>query len=153
MLKKCSKCLKILDENEFNWKYKFTKRSYHCKGCSRKYIQTHYKNNIGYYLDKALKRNNMIKQRSFEFLGPYLLNHPCVDCGESNILVLEFDHKERKMKDGEISRIIENGATLNKLIVEVQKCEVRCANCHKIKTAYENKNWKLKFISARSSTG
>lgn len=153
MLKKCSKCLRLLDENEFNWKFKFTRRSYHCKDCSRKYIQNHYKNNLDYYIKKALKRNSMIKSRSYKFLGPYLLNHPCIDCGEKNILVLEFDHKDRKMKDGEISLIIQKGATLDKLIAEVEKCEIRCANCHRIKTAHENNSWKIKFLSTRSSTG
>lgn len=153
MLKKCSKCLKMLDENEFNWKFKYTRRSYHCRECSRKYIQNHYKNNLNYYINKALKRNSMIKERSYKFLGPYLLGHPCVDCGESDILVLEFDHRDRKMKDGDISHIIQRGATLKKLIAEVQKCDIRCANCHRRKTQLENKGWKIKFISARSSTG
>jgi hypothetical protein len=119
MTKKCSKCLRILDESEFNWKYKNIKLQYHCKECSRKYVRNHYKNNLSYYLRKAQKRNLMVRERAYAYLGPYLLSHPCVDCGEKDILVLEFDHRDRKMKEGAIRHIIQNGVTLEKIIKEV----------------------------------
>lgn len=96
-------------------------------------------------MDKARKRNDVIKERSHAYLGPYLLSHPCIDCGEKDILVLEFDHKDRKMKEGEIRHIIQSGATLEKVMEEVQKCEVRCSNCHRRKTEKENNSWKLKY--------
>lgn len=154
MVRKCSKCLRVLDETMFNWKVKNVKRSYHCKECSRKYIQSHYKNNLKYYISKALKRNRFVKERAYSYLGPYLLNHPCVDCGEVDILVLEFDHRDRKVKEGAISHIIQKGATLEKLINEVQKCDIRCSNCHRRKTEKENNSWKLKYFkSTHSSTG
>ena len=145
MSHKCSKCLRILDESEFNWKYRNIKLQYHCKECSRKYIRQHYLNNTRYYLDKASKRNKMVKERAYAFLGPYLLSHPCVDCGETDILVLEFDHRDRKLKEGEIRHIIQNGATLDKVIREVEKCDIRCSNCHRRKTEKENNSWKLKY--------
>lgn len=153
MLKKCSKCLKVLDENEFNWKFKFTKRSYHCKECSRAYVKNHYLNNVDYYTLKARKRDKMIKERSNLYIGNYLQNHPCVDCNESNILVLEFDHRDRKIKKGDIRVLVKNGISLDNLAIEINKCDIRCANCHRIKTAHESNSWKLKFISTRSSTG
>lgn len=145
MSKRCSKCLRILDESEFNWKFRNIKLQYHCKKCSREYVKNHYKNNLKYYLNKAHKRNAMVKERACAYLGPYLLSHPCVDCGETDILVLEFDHKDRNMKEGEIRHIIQNGATLQKVIREVEKCDVRCSNCHRRKTEKENNSWKLKF--------
>jgi hypothetical protein len=145
MSRKCSKCLRIRDDDAFNWKYKYTQLQYHCKECSRKYVKNHYKNNLKYYLDKARKRNLMVKKRAYAYLGPYLLSHPCVDCGERDILVLEFDHGDRSMKEGEIRHIIQNGATLEKVIEEVKKCDIRCSNCHRRKTEKENNSWKLKY--------
>lgn len=96
----------------------------------------------------------MVRKRAHSYLGPYLLNHPCVDCGETDIMVLEFDHRDRKMKDGDISRIIQKGSTLDRLVKEIEKCDIRCANCHRRKTQLENGSWKLEYIkSTHSSTG
>ena len=145
MSKKCSKCGKILDESEFNWKIRNIRRAVHCKNCSRKYIREHYKNNLRYYIEKAKKRNIDVAQRCHEYIGLYLSSHPCVDCGEKDILVLEFDHKNKTEKEIDISKTIRQGFPVKKLIKEISKCEIRCANCHRRKTAHENNNWKLKF--------
>ena len=145
MVKKCPKCNRFLPLSDFNWKVKNIRRQAHCKSCSREYIRLHYLANTQYYLDKARRRNKMVKDRSYEYLGPYLLSHPCIDCGEKDILVLEFDHRDRRMKDSEISHIIQNGATLEKLKKEVEKCDVRCSSCHRRKTELENNSWKLKY--------
>lgn len=145
MSRKCSKCKRSLNETEFNWKIKGIKLSYHCKECSRSYIRSHYRKNLNYYLKKSKKRNLEIRRVAHAFLGPYLLSHPCVDCGEKDILVLEFDHKDRKLKEFEIRRIIQNGGSVEKIKSEIRKCEIRCANCHRRKTEIENRSWKLKF--------
>ena len=60
----------------------------------------------------------------------YLSKHPCVDCGENDIRVLEFDHLGDKTKS--ISDILHGN--MEKLQNEIKKCEVVCANCHKIRT-------------------
>lgn len=136
----------MLDESEFNWKIKGVKLQYHCKECSRKYIRNHYLHNLKYYLEKARKRNKTIKDVGTSYLGPYLLSHPCVDCGEKDILVLEFDHRDRSKKISEIRNIIQRGGTLEKIKIEVAKCDVRCANCHRRKTENETNSWKLKYM-------
>jgi hypothetical protein len=146
MLKKCSKCLRELEESNFNWKIRDIKLQCHCKDCSRKYVRNHYQNNIDYYIAKAKKRSNLIRITAYAYLGPYLLSHPCVDCGETDILVLEFDHRDRKMKEEEISHIIANGGNLDKITREIEKCDVRCSNCHRRKTAKEDNSWKLKYM-------
>jgi hypothetical protein len=55
-----------------------------------------------------------------------------VDCGESDPIVLEFDHV-RGVKRGEISRL-KTMVSLETLAEEIAKCDVRCANCHRRKT-------------------
>lgn len=60
----------------------------------------------------------------------HLETHPCVDCGESDVLVLEFDH--RADKTAGIARIANRGR-FKDLEAEIQKCDVRCANCHRRK--------------------
>jgi len=145
-MKVCTKCKRKLDDSKFNWKKKGITRSSHCKKCSREYIRIHYRRNKPYYLRKAAERNRVVKQSANAFVASYLKTHPCVDCGENNILVLEFDHKDPSSKDGEVSVIITRSGSLKRLKEEISKCDVRCANCHRIKTARENDNWKLKYV-------
>ena len=64
----------------------------------------------------------------------YLQAHPCVDCGERDHVVLEFDHVRGK-KVCTIGRMIASTYSLKSLIREIEKCEVRCANCHRRITA------------------
>ncbi len=137
--------MEILNETEFNWKIKNSKLQSYCKKCSRTYIKDHYSKNRRYYIEKARKRNVILQKTAWDFLGPYLVSHPCIDCGESNILVLEFDHRNRKAKTNTIGRIIQSGASLDTIKSEVAKCDVRCSNCHRKKTEIENNSWKLKY--------
>lgn len=143
--KKCTKCKRELPISSFNWRIKNVKKSSHCKECSRKYVRNHYKNNKKYYLKKAQKRNLIQQQKTQGVIGEYLQNHPCIDCGENNILVLEFDHINRKNKKDAIANIARRRLSLKTLKKEIKKCEVRCANCHRIKTAIESNSWKLKY--------
>jgi hypothetical protein len=145
MVKKCPSCLLTLPEDFFNWKIKNTRLASYCKKCSRKYIRGHYIKNTGYYIEKAKKRNKQQKQMIFEYLGNYLRSHPCMDCNEKDILVLEFDHKNRKTKSDSISSFIKRRMSFENLVKEIEKCEVRCANCHRRKTEKENNSWKLTF--------
>lgn len=67
------------------------------------------------------------KERIYE----YLLVHPCVDCGESDPIVLEFDHV-RGTKKKNVSRMA-CGSTYSwtAIKIEIDKCDIRCANCHR----------------------
>ena len=131
--------------SEFNWKIKNIALAPYCRVCSREYIRDHYKRNRQYYLNKANKRNLKIKISVNGYVWTYLSSHQCIDCGENDPLVLEFDHRDRLVKKGEISRIIRNGGTLEKVISEILKCDIRCANCHRRKTAKESNSWKLAY--------
>ena len=76
--------------------------------------------------DKSIKRNK-------QFVENYLKLHSCVDCGNSDIRVLDFDHiKGEKFYD--VSHLVTKAYKLDKIINEINKCEVRCANCHRIVT-------------------
>lgn len=70
----------------------------------------------------------------------YLKGRSCVDCGNANTTVLEFDHV-RGTKRYVISVMLSGGFSWSRILEEVAKCELRCANCHRMKTAVQL-NWK-----------
>ncbi|WP_460795636.1 hypothetical protein [Microbacterium sp. GXF0217] len=72
------------------------------------------------------------RYRSFVHLIAYLAAHPCADCGESDPVVLDFDHLPGFTKSFEIGRAVGGSTRSWKLIrQEIDKCEVVCANCHR----------------------
>lgn len=131
----CSKCgfSKALTEFPFRNKLKGTHHSY-CLECGRKWVKNHYDKNVQYYVQKANQRRKEVIHVLNEKIYDYLENHPCVDCGESDPVVLEFDHV-RGEKSYEVSTLGWRLASWNSLLREIAKCEVRCANCHRRKTA------------------
>jgi hypothetical protein len=56
----------------------------------------------------------------------------CLDCGVTNPIVLDFDHLHDKKYN--ISRMIHDGFSWAAIKKEIAKCEVVCANCHRIRT-------------------
>jgi len=72
------------------------------------------------------------------FVDEYLKNHPCVDCGNSDVRVLEFDHVTG-IKEGNVSYMVLHCSTI-KLLKEIDKCEIRCCNCHRLVTIARRKN-------------
>jgi hypothetical protein len=104
-----------------------------CRTCHRAYTKEHYKANRSKYIEKAKLRNIEQSKVNASFLIEYLKNHPCVDCGEDDIVVLEFDHQQDKLAT--VSELSREGYSLAKLRAEINKCEVVCANCHRRRTA------------------
>jgi hypothetical protein len=72
------------------------------------------------------------------------MTHPCIDCGESDPIVLEFDHREGEKKLAAVSTLMtQMKASLKTIKAEIVKCDVRCANCHRRKTAKERGWYKI----------
>ncbi len=132
-MKICCRCKKEKKEEEFNYKVKKLQiRQKACKECTRAEVKKHYLNNKAYYLVKAQKRNSLKRKVVKEYIWNYLSSHPCIDCGEKDPVVLEFDHvgaKKFTISSNARNHHIED------VIIEINNCEVRCANCHRRKTS------------------
>ena len=147
--KVCTKCnaAKTLSEFPYRDKLRGTRHSY-CLSCGRLWVKSHYQNNTPYYVKKAAERRksaaNVINAKLFD----YLQGHPCVDCGESDPIVLEFDHVrgEKKYNVTEMGWRILSWKTLLK---EIAKCEVRCANCHRRQTARRRNSYRHRKSQGR----
>lgn len=129
-------------EENFAWRSK-TKGTRHkkCKACQKSYFSQHYEDNKEYYKGKVKSNRSSLKDKNRKFIREYLENNPCVDCGITDIRVLQFDHRKLKTEDSEPRN--NWGAIMTsrpKIIAEIAKCDVRCANCHMIRTA-EQMGW------------
>jgi 5-methylcytosine-specific restriction endonuclease McrA len=101
--------------------------------CKKDSDNSRYKKNKCYFK----KINKLTYYRNRDFLISFLKKNQCIDCGEKDIEVLDFDHvKEKKYSVASMS--YNSIKTIKK---EIEKCVIRCSNCHRRKTAKENK-WK-----------
>jgi hypothetical protein len=90
--------------------------------------------------------NDKYKLQAQIVIMTYLLDHPCVDCGESNPIVLDFDHDNENNKIYDISEMRDGKhGNIEAILEEIKKCSVRCANCHRIRHSLNS--WKIKVIA------
>lgn len=74
----------------------------------------------------------------------YLIDHACVDCGETDPVVLDFDHLRDKVDN--VSSLVVLRRPWLEILAEIAKCEVRCANCHARKTARGIGSYRTKVV-------
>lgn len=110
-----------------------------CRTCKRVCDNAYYRKNE--HRRKAIKQANVAaRNRNAKYICNYLAKHPCVDCGENDVVVLDFDHV-RGIKRKKIAAL--RRVSLRTIKEEIEKCEVRCANCHRRRTAKQF-GWKYK---------
>ena len=141
MQRQCSECKTIKPISSFR-KRKRGKDGYSskCTECQKIYDKQWYQKNPQ-RRKNILVCNKNADKRNREIVRDFLLDHSCVDCGESDIVVLEFDHVRSK-KINSIGYLLTNARSEQSLRSEMEKCEVRCANCHRRKTSRENNSWR-----------
>jgi hypothetical protein len=132
-VKRCSRCGETKPLSEFNRKDSGRLQSF-CRRCNSAYLKEHYRKNRAYYLAKTRKNKRVAKINARTYILKYFETHPCVDCGETDPIVLQFDHV-RGEKATEVSTLLGPGFSVEKVEAEIAKCEVRCANCHVRRTA------------------
>lgn len=109
-----------------------------CRACSREWYEGHREQHKA----NVRRRNNRVRGEHMARLGAYLLEHPCVDCGEADVRVLEFDHDDPASKLNEVTRLANLSLPWWRVEAEIAKCSVRCANCHRRKTMEEGGFWR-----------
>lgn len=131
-MRTCSKCGKRYRDYE--------QRNSFCRPCKRFYDREYHKTRTSYekgrkqFLQEKRKRNIRLSVRR------YKASKGCAECSETDPIVLELDHRDRNDKTDHISQMITRGMALVRIMVEVKKCDVVCANCHRRRTA-KQLNW------------
>lgn len=118
----------------------FNKNSHHsdglaseCRECKKLYQKAYYTKNSKYEIEQVKQRKAFIRRK----LDEYKSNLKCT-CGENHIACLQFHH-ENDDKEINIGEAPGRGWSWERILLEIQKCIVMCANCH-FKLHYIKKN-------------
>lgn len=96
-----------------------------CKECRSKWFKEHYQKNKDYYL----KRNKEAIRKTREWFIDYKSTLSCSVCGENHPACLDFHHTDPKQKEDTVGNLIRHSKS--KLLKEIDKCIILCANCHR----------------------
>ena len=103
------------------------------------YHKRYYLDNAEKYKKKAKRWNKSQRKWAREFISRVKSFSQCIDCGQSDIRVLDFDHVHGK-KVANVSDMVNGSYSIGAIKKEIRKCEVRCSNCHRIKTIERRDN-------------
>lgn len=139
-MKVCSRCKEKKPLDQF-YRKKGRDATAYCKPCQHEYLREYYRRTITTKRARRYELAEKYTTRNRRLVLAYLAGHPCVDCGEADVMVLEFDHV-RGVKENDIARMIGDCFSTNRIEAEIAKCVVRCANCHRRKTMFERNTYR-----------
>lgn len=137
----CNKCDGEFLIGDFPIKNKKSGSRYSwCHECHKAYRREYYQKNKAKIVEQDNLTSSERKRRNRQYVWDYYKANPCIDCGNGNPIVLQFDHKDDVEKVLNISQMTSGKWSIENIIKEIAKCDVRCANCHHIRTA-EQQDW------------
>ena len=132
----CARCGRTKPSEEFSMRCRETgERQAWCRACMTDYKHDWYLRNRDHQIAQVRMNHDRTTRENQDRAWEYLGQHPCVDCGEPDPVVLQFDHLRDKRKN--VSTMLRSGFNWAAIQAEIDKCAVRCANCHRRKTARE----------------
>ncbi len=114
--------------------------AYRSKAQQRRYASRHYRENSAQYKLRAKAHDRRKAKVLRRYIADYLSSHPCIGCGEADPIVLEFDHRNAAEKKFNIANAPKLGVAIDKVIAEIAKCDIRCANCHRRRTFQQRRD-------------
>ena len=144
--KRCSSCRSLLDLDAFAVRRASADgRQSRCRQCWRAWYVAHRAEHVA----RVGERNERARAAHRERLTAYLLEHPCVDCNEADLRVLDLDHENPEQKLSGVARLLGMHVPWERIEAEIEKCSVRCANCHRRRTAEQLGYWRHEAETAR----
>ena len=131
-MKLCVSCNLIKEFNNFKLNKK-TKDGYSswCKKCHHIYMKNRYYLN----LELSRKYNNEKRAKRIKWLQELKSNIPCKDCGKIyEPYCMDYDHLPDFKKHKSVSRMVLENAPKEKILEEINKCELVCVLCHNKRT-------------------
>lgn len=106
----------------------------HCRKCKKISQDKWYAENKDKHIKNVSIRRKQIVLESYTQSYLYLKEHPCIECGETDLYLLQYDHNQG-LKNQNISDLIANGIKWETILKEIELCQVLCIRCHRKKTA------------------
>jgi hypothetical protein len=134
-MKRCPACGRDKPRSAFgsNGARKDGLQSY-CWDCRRAYLRRHYRDNAIEYRALAARRN-LRRRNAIRDIIREAKDRPCADCGTLYPrYVMDFDHRDTATKRYNIGRDALSKLSPEMVLGEIAKCDVVCANCHRIRT-------------------
>lgn len=113
-------------------------RQQRCRACWRDWYAGHREQS----LSAVARRRAQVRAEHQAELVAFLLRHSCVECGEQDLRVLDFDHEDPAHKVADVARLASMNIAWERIAAEIAKCSVRCANCHRRRTAEQLGYWR-----------
>ena len=86
-------------------------------------------------MDARTRRYSIAHKQALRAFIKEVKNAPCMDCGRVYpACVMDFDHRKGEVKDKCVGEAANRGWSLDRLKREIAKCDIVCANCHRIRT-------------------
>ena len=144
--KRCSACKQWKPLTEFHRnRTRRDGRQNMCKPCNISRNQRWYREHPEVRAERMDEWTRRRKRKLQRLVLEYLRDHPCVDCGEADPIVLDFDHQRDKIAN--ISQMVLRKRPWSVILAEIAKCEVVCANCHRRRTAAQQRTYR--YLSGR----
>jgi hypothetical protein len=137
-VQECTKCKKAKEDSCFYQRktgQRNGERYTHCIECLKLRGKEYYANNRDRQSSLSNLRRRAYRIDRKDYVAK-LKDKPCADCGKKYPhYVMDFDHLKGSIKRGNISELINrNFLSYEQILVEVAKCDIVCANCHRIRT-------------------
>lgn len=109
-----------------------------CKPCSKSRSKQYYSKNPVKHKLKVKERRKQLVVDNRKLMLDLLKEAKCKDCGNTDFRVFEFDHLRDKKSN--ISEMLT--FPWPSILEEIQKCEIVCANCHKLRTIKRSNSYR-----------
>jgi len=129
--KKCNKCGEVKDRSQFRaLSTKYGHVNPRCRECEPEHRLAHYQTNQSQFIANTKRRYRKLKQ----LINDIKTSSPCFDCGQSYPpYVMDFDHVDPTNKLCNVSRMPSKFPCEEKILAEIEKCDLVCSNCHRVR--------------------
>lgn len=116
-----------------------------CRDCSRAWYEQH----RAAHMANAARRSKRARDELAARLHAYLQDRQCIDCRQGDIRCLDFDHRDPMTKAADVVTLVNQLVSWPRIEEEIAKCDVRCANCHRRRTATQLGTRRQRFYEAQ----
>ena len=107
-----------------------------CKECTKIRGRNYYHVNKERQLPLALIRKHRAHMTKQNYINS-IKDVPCADCGyKFHPVAMDFDHRVHTDKIKNIGTMMVKNWSLDRIKTEIEKCDIVCANCHRIRTYF-----------------